>query len=370
MAAFKGKKGKWTVSFRYKDWRGITKIKKKEGFATKHEALEFERAFIMQAEKDMDMTFEQFFELYAKDNQHNLRPHTWIKKMFIMDKHIMPYFGEKIISEITNLDIIEWQNELQNIRDSEGKAYSQTYLRAIQNEFYAVMNHAEMYYKLENNPCRKVRKMGKNRSKEMQFWTTDEYFKFREAISEDPVYYYAFEVLFWCGIREGELLALTMEDFDLEKKILRINKSYQRINGRDVITDPKTERSNRLVVLPDFLCEEMEDYFESLGKSNKKARIFPGTKGKMHHLMDRYSEIAGVKRIRIHDLRHSCAALLINNDVSTFVIADRLGHQNAHVTEVYAHLYPSAQTDMAKKLDTVVEANSGIRHGGKYDETV
>ena len=137
-----------------------------------------------------------------------------------------------------------------------------------------------------------------------------------------------------------------------------------------MITDPKTERSNRLVVLPDFLCEEMEDYFESLGKSNKKARIFPGTKGKMHYLMDRYSEIAGVKRIRIHDLRHSCAALLINNDVSTFVIADRLGHQNAHVTEVYAHLYPSAQTDMAKKLDTVVEANSGMKHGGKYDETV
>lgn len=318
----------------------------------------------------MDMTFEQFFELYAKDNQHNLRPHTWTKKMFIIDKHVMPYFRKKVISEITNLDIIEWQNELLNLRDNEGKGYAETYLRAIQNEFYAVMNHAEMYYKLDNNPCRKVRKMGKARSKEMMFWTEEEYFRFREVISDEPIYYYAFELLYWCGIREGELLALTMEDFDLEKRTLRINKSYQRIDMKDVITDPKTERSNRIIALPEFLCDEMEDYFESLCNSDKKARLFPNTKKKLHYLMDQYSKKANVPRIRIHDLRHSCVAMLINRNVSSFVIANRLGHENIHITETYAHLFPSLQAEVAKELDNVLNEKTNIVFGGKKDEAV
>ncbi len=95
----------------------------KKGFKTKHGAQEYEREFLLQAEKDMDMTFEQFFELYSKDNQHNIRPHTWIKKEYMVKKHVMPYFGKSVISKITNLDIIEWQNELLNLRDSEGKGY-------------------------------------------------------------------------------------------------------------------------------------------------------------------------------------------------------------------------------------------------------
>lgn len=366
MAVFK-ENNAWTAFIRYKNWKGETCQKRKKGFKTKHEAQEYERNFLLQVEKDMDMTFEQFYEFYKKDNQHNIRQHTWIKKNYVIEKHVMPYFGKKPVSKISNLDIVEWQNELLSIRDNEGKGYSQTYLRGIQNEFYSVMNHAEMYYKLSDNPCRKVRKMGKSRSKEMDFWTEEEYFKFRSAVSQDPMYYYAFEILYWCGIRAGELLALTMSDFDLEKKTLRINKSYQRINGRDVITDPKTERSNRIIALPEFLCDEMEDYFCSLGNSNLEARIFPASNHKLHHLMDRYSKEAGVKRIRIHDLRHSCVAMLISRGVSSFVIANRLGHENIHITETYAHLFPSVQEAAAKELDYVVEEKSEIKYGGRNE---
>ena len=76
---------------------------------------------------------------------------------------------------------------------------------------------------------------------------------------DKPISYYAFEILYWCGVREGELLALTPEDFDFEKKTLRINKSFQRIKGKDVVTTPKTPKSNRVIRMPDFLCEEMKD---------------------------------------------------------------------------------------------------------------
>ena len=103
--------------------------------------------------------------------------------------------------------------------------------------------------------------MGREEKKEMLFWTTEEYKKFSEAVIDKPVSFYAFEMLYWTGMRLGELLALTMEDFDFEKNTVRINKSYQRLQGKDVITTPKTPKSNRTIKLPKFLAEEMRYTF-------------------------------------------------------------------------------------------------------------
>lgn len=96
--------------------------------------------------------------------------------------------------------------------------------------------------------------MGKKKNREMLFWTKEEYLKFADAMMDKPISYYAFEMLYWCGIREGELLALTPADFDFEKRTVKINKSFQHLNGRDIITSPKTEKSNRTIQLPKFIC--------------------------------------------------------------------------------------------------------------------
>ena len=93
-----------------------------------------------------------------------------------------------------------------------------------------------------------------------------------------PVSFYVFEMLYWCGIREGELLALTAADFNFEKETVRINKSYQRLHGEDVITTPKTKKSNRMIKMPKFLCEEMQEYLQMLYGLKKKDRIFTVTK--------------------------------------------------------------------------------------------
>ena len=138
----------------------------------------------------------------------------------------------------------------------------------------------------------------------MLFWTKEEYKKFSFEMMDKPVSFYAFEMLYWCGIREGELLALTATDFDFEKETVRINKSYQRLHGEDVITTPKTKKSNRIIKMPKFLCEEMREYLQMLYGLKKKDRIFTVTKSYLHHEMDRGAKAAGVKRIRIHDLRH------------------------------------------------------------------
>ena len=185
----------------------------------------------------------------------------------------------------------------------------------------------------------------------MLFWTKAEYQRFAEAMMDKPLSYYAFEMLYWCGIREGELLALTPADFDFEAGTVKINKSYQRLHGEDVITTPKTKKSNRTIKMPNFLCDEMRDYLGMLYGVKKKDRIFTVTKSYLHHEMDRGATEAGVKRIRIHDLRHSHISLLIDMGFSAVAIADRVGHESIEITYRYAHLFPSKQTEMADKLD-------------------
>ena len=185
----------------------------------------------------------------------------------------------------------------------------------------------------------------------MQFWTLEEYKKFSEAMMDKTISFYAFEMLYWCGIREGEMLALTPKDFDFKAETVTINKSYQRLKGRDVITTPKTKKSNRTIKMPKFLCGEMQEYLGMFYGAGENDRIFPVSKSYMHHEMDRGAKEAGVKRIRIHDLRHSHVSLLIEMGFTALAIADRLGHESIEVTYRYAHLFPSKQTEMANKLD-------------------
>ena len=146
--------------------------------------------------------------------------------------------------------------------------------------------------------------MGKNKNREMMFWTKEQYLKFAEVMMDKPLSFYAFEMLYWCGIREGELLALTPADFDFEKRTITINKSYQRLNGQDLITTPKTEKSNRVITMPQFLAEEIQDYIKMLYGIGPDDRMFTVTKSYLHREMDRGAKEAGVPRIRIHDIRH------------------------------------------------------------------
>ena len=158
-------------------------------------------------------------------------------------------------------------------------------------------------------------------------------------------------MLYWCGIREGELLALTPADFDFKAGTVSIDKSYQRLQGKDMITTPKTKKSNRVIQMPKFLCDEMEDYLKMFYSTGEKERIFPVTKHYLKHEMERGCAETGVKRIRIHDLRHSHVSLLIDMGFSALAIADRVGHESINITYRYAHLFPTRQTEMADKLD-------------------
>ena len=310
MPAYKDEKtGTWFVKFYVKDWTGKNKQVKKRGFATKREALEYERSYKVRQECNLDMTFEDFLKLYSEDMELRLKRNTWLTKEHIIRTKILPYFRLLKMNEITAADVIKWQNELIAYKDESGVGYSMTYRKTMHNQLSCIFNHACKFYNLRNNPARQAGCMGKEESKEMLFWTTDEYKRFSEAIVDKPMSYYAFEMLYWTGMRLGECLALTMADFDLSKNTVRICKSYQRLEGKDVITTPKTKKSNRTIKMPKFLAEEMQVYFEMLYGYKETDRIFQVTKSYMHHEMERGSKLAGVKKIRIHDLRHSHVSL-------------------------------------------------------------
>lgn len=345
------KKNTWKVYYRYTDWQGKVHQTTKRGFSTKREALAWEREQKIKVEADLDMSFESFVDIYTVDMKNRIKENTWHTKEHIMRTKILPYFGQRKISDIQPKDIIAWQNEMIKSTNKQGKPYSPVYLKTLHNQLSAIFNHAVRFYGLQNNPAAKVGNMGKAKGREMLFWTQEEYQKFSFAIMDKPISFYAFEMLYWTGIREGELLALTPADFDFERGTVTINKSYQRIGRRDVITDPKTAKSNRTIKMPQFLIDEMQEYLKQLYGVGKNDRIFEITKSYLHREMSRGADEAGVKRIRIHDLRHSHISLLIDMGYSAVAIADRVGHESIDITYNYAHLFPSTQDDMADKLN-------------------
>ena len=261
MSVYKDTKNNtWKVYYRFTDWQGKVHQSTKRGFPTKREALAWEREQLHKVEADLDMTFESFIDTYTADMKNRLKENTWHTKEHIIRTKLLPYFAKRKMNSIQPKDIIAWQNEMIKCRDKSGEAYSPVYLKTLHNQLSAIFNHAVKFYGLKDNPAAKVGNMGKAKAREMLFWTQEEYKKFSEEMMDKPVSFYAFEMLYWCGIREGELLALTPADFDFERQTVTINKSYQRIGGRDIITDPKTPKSNRTIKMPEFLCEEMQDY--------------------------------------------------------------------------------------------------------------
>lgn len=347
------KTGKWLIQYRYKDWTGKNRKSTKRGFQTKREAEEWLRAFLLQKSNSCNMLFRDFVVLYFEDMRHRLREHTMINKEYIIQDKLIPFFGEKRLNEISVANIRAWQNGLIQ------QGYSQTYLKTINNQLSALFNYAVRYYELSSNPCKKAGSMGKAKADEMQIWTKDEFQDFSDCLMDKRVSWMSFQILFWTGIRIGELLALTFADVDLERKTMTINKSYQRLKGRDVITPPKTPKSNRTVNLPAFLVEDLRDYMDSLYHPNPEDRVCPIAKTFLEKEMLRGVKLSGVKRIRIHDLRHSHASLLVEMGFSPKEIAERLGHENIETTlNTYSHLYPNKQERLADRLDAFYKNSS------------
>lgn len=141
MAVFRDKKnGSWYVQFRFMDWKGQHQQKLKRGFSTKKEAQNWERQFLMKKQADVDMTFESFVELYEKNMKPKLKFNTWLSKEHIIRTKILLYFKKRKSAEITARDVIDWQNEIRELKKSNGKPYSADYLENIHTQYEKLLD--------------------------------------------------------------------------------------------------------------------------------------------------------------------------------------------------------------------------------------
>lgn len=346
MAVFKNQRGGWTSKFYFTDWTGQKKQKKKEGFKTKREARQFEIDFLNKTQNNVQITFSNLVKNYMEDCRARLKPTTFLTKENIIDGKILCYFKDTPINEIDSIKIRKWQNELIGCE----KNYSKTYLKTINTQISAIFNFAVKYYHLGYNPVAKCGSIGKRQADSIQFWTADEFHRFIVQVDRE-MYRVIFSLLFFSGMRIGELLALTLQDFNLESSTVSINKSYACIKGRDIIQSPKTEKSKRIVTLPCNITKEIFAFAKSLYKYEESQRLFVISRQSVNNEMEKACAKSGVKKIRIHDIRHSHASLLIEIGFSPLVVCERLGHENIQTTlNTYSHLYPNKHEEVAEKL--------------------
>lgn len=302
---------KWMTKFNYTDPKsGIVKTAYKRGFDSKREAKKYEDDFIdsliapEEDEVEVIRTYGDVFQEYLMSHKRaDIKESSLETKFNIFNKHIFPTFEEVPIDSITDDDIANWQKKMKLCIQPNGKHFSEAYLRTIQSQFNSIINYAFSKGYLKANPLADIKNMG-IKDKRVEFWTPEEYERFAYHAMEYPQYYYVYEMLYWCGLRLGEMLALTLNDIDLENGIISVTKTYNHLNGEDIISTPKTPSSVRKVSMPAFLCDELKEYIGLQYEPTREQRIFQISKSKLANNFHLLSDEAGLKRITIHGLRH------------------------------------------------------------------
>lgn len=343
----------------YVDINGTPQHYHKRGFKTLEEAKEWERNFLLKAKNEVttNITFNEIYELYKETKKGTIKDRSFNDMEYLIKSWILPYWGDKNIKKITIQQIEKFQKSLLSKKNNNDEYYSNRYLESIQTQFKAVMRYAFNHNYFTDNRLISfpiIKRAGEIK-KEMDFFTPEEFIKFIHVVDELP-YFVLFNVLYWCGTRLGETLALTWKDIDLKNKSIRINKSYSKHTRQT--TAPKTNNSYRNILVPEMCLKALEQlkniHKMTIGYDDNKL-VFNFDKhldeNAIRTRKNKWCEQAQVKQIRIHDFRHSHVSLLINMGFNPFEIAKRLGHTVEMVNETYGHLFQEAQQNMINKLD-------------------
>lgn len=231
--------------------------------------------------------------------------------------------------------------------------YKETYLKTINNQLSAMFNYACRFYGLNQNPCKLAGSIGKSKADEMEIFTREEFTDFLNCLYDKPESHLAFEILFYTGMRVSELLALNIGDINVDDHTIKINKSLHRVKSEDIITEPKTKKSKRIISIPGFLAEDIGDYLNRLYDPDPLQRLLTYNKHYLDNEFRRGMKMSGIqKNLHIHSIRHSHTALLFELGYNILEIRDRLGHEKVETTlNIYTHLYPNKQEKIADGLN-------------------
>lgn len=344
----------WSVRFR-ENVDGKSVNRRLSGFYSRAEAEQAYQQYIGD-NASRNLIFDDLVDSYLSYQKGRVKESTLYDISKKIRNRILPYFVGRVVMSIKPIDIMNWQITLEN--------YSYKYKHVLQGHLTGILRFAEKYYDI---PCimNKVDSFRNTEAhKEMQFWTVEEFGKFIKHIPKDKWEYRLFFItLYVLGCRKGEALALTWNDFDFDSGVVSITKSITRkVEGKPyAVTTPKNLSSNRKILITNSFCNEFLKYRQTLGDiATDTAFVFGVTRPLPERTIDRiFSQAcmdAGVKRIRIHDLRHSCASLLISRGVPVTAISKRLGHKNIEQTlNTYSHMMPEDEAMMQGIMNELID---------------
>ena len=341
----------WYIKFRYRDWQGKAHYTTKRGFKTKRDALKYERDFKEIAPTQMDLKLSSIAEKYLADKKMLVKISTYKKIESVLRNHILPYLGNFKISELTLMLLKDWQHKLIS-----NEKYKYSTVKKIYSIASSLLYYAVQYYGLKENPLRKINNLINIKRKEIRrinFWTYEEFEQFISAVKNDK-HKICFKILFFGGLRVGELLALNRKDFNFKENKISITKS--KIQSTGEISTPKTPESEREVDMPVEIMKEVKKYIRNLKVVPvAPSPIFNTSHSALWLSLKTCAEKAGVKKIRVHDLRHSHASHLIHLGVPITTISRRLGHKSPKITlDVYSHMYAESGKQTAELLSQVI----------------
>lgn len=365
----RGKKKLWSVRFSIIE-NGAEIQKRLSGYARKKDAeqgyLDYIKKYqeeqkIINPDKNiLERNFEDVFEEYCNYKKTKLKDSTFYELNKIKEKHILPYFKNFKIKEIDKLKILNWQNSLTN--------YSFCYKSRLRVMLYSFYKYLFLYYDVDNVVARVETFKKPNTKSEMQIWTWDEFQKFINTFENDLTYKTFFTYLYYTGCRLGEALAIDYNSLNFNENTINITKSvtgkvYQKesINTTYAVTSPKNQSSFRKILMPQVLKEQLILYLKQYPDAKQSMFFFGFNKPLDDHTiyrrLQKHTTIAENKSIRVHDLRHSHASLLIQQGANVVLVAKRLGHSNTQQTlNTYAHLFPNSEQELVEKINNLTKS--------------
>ena len=352
MASYeKASNGTWSVRFRAFE-NGDEKNKRLSGFQTKKEAqaafVEYMKGYIPPETKPTQLTFRQVAEKYLEYVEAMRKESSYVALANALHSHILPVFGDKRLDKIKAPDLEDFQIEALQ------KGFRKNTVRQFLTIFSTVWNFAIKRFDAPPNPRLKISAIKGDTDSKIYVWSIEQCRKFLDAAppGRDRT---MFEVLLYTGMRYGECAALTWGDIDFEKNAITISKTIswelkdvakQEVNFK--ITPPKNWKS-RTVKIPQSLADSLERYYKEENSPPRDQFVFIAKRGKgpinkatARGIFNQTIQKAGLPKIRIHDLRHTHASLLLSSGVSIVAVSNRLGHANIATTlKTYAHIMPS-----------------------------
>ena len=324
----------WSVRFYYngKDIR-------KKGFKTKADAIDFENEKRAELKGFVGSTtsISKLIELYLNKRKTRIKQSTYEKDERILNKYVKPNFT--YTTQINSYSITEWKTNLLN------NNFKEHYINQIIKCFRAFLVYASTLTKIDPRVIDELDIVKLYEIKEeMQVWSVDEFNQFISVV-DDPFYNTLFTTLFWSGLRISELRALTKKDISGNELI--INKRLEAKSKIKGITTLKTQASNRRVLMPVAIINNLKLIDSEL--------LFPISETQIRRMLDKYIKKSGVKKIRLHDFRHSHASFLFNSGMNVKMISARLGHSSVSITlDTYVHLLPNEQEKIVDAINKVL----------------